>query len=102
MIQINNGRGYEDGVTAVCSRTGQQIGAASVEGLRQSVEDVELEYRQAVDRAQASLDRFRAFGVEVVAAAEARMARDHEDEVREASAEVVAAQRRLDALKAAG
>lgn len=76
MIRIVNGRGYEDGVTAICDRTGQQIGAESIAGLRDSVAKVEREYLQAVERAQASLDRFRAFGAKVVAIVDEHAALD--------------------------
>lgn len=101
MIRIVNGRGYEDGVTAVCDRTGQQIGAESVAGLRDSVAKVEREYLQAVDRAQADLARFRAFGIKVVAAADERAALDREAEVEKACVEAEAAAARYARLKAA-
>lgn len=101
MIQIVNEVGSAEGVSAVCGRTHQRIVADSVKDLRREVAAVERVYVQVVERAQADLARFRAFGAEVVAAADERLAQDRKAELERARVEAEAAVARYTLLKAA-
>lgn len=101
MIRIMNEVGSAEGVSVVCDRTNQRIAADSVKDLRREVAAVERGYVQAVDRAQADLARFRAFGAEVVAAADERLAQDRKVELERARVDAEAAAARYALLKAA-